>query len=406
MTKLSTEVTILERSFDLSEPAKTGVSLHCHTEASKEMLDFVPHYAEMLPVISYFWAREKVRYREKNGCDMDFSEAFWSPPLDPGRVVDSEKRQINDAGLDAMVSITDHDSIEGTLSLKTGRDPKTMPISFEWTVPFRNGFFHLGIHNLPDEKAASITSDLLDYTFNEASQTDERLHELFDMLNAEPAVLIVFNHPIWDIELVGEERHRRLLDEFLGIFADDLHALELNGFRSWSENRETLELAERYELPVVSGGDRHGCRPNTVINLTNARTFSEFTEEVRRDRHSRIAVMPEYSIPLHSRQLQSFSEILSFHDFLPAHRQRWFDRVFFDLNDGRGSVSLASHGWKNGGPVWLRWAIWTLGVLGGPKFRPVFRALRAKADIPTPISVELQKKATPTKARAAAANVG
>lgn len=401
-----TEVTILERAFDLSDSAKAGVSLHCHTEASKEMLDFVPHYAKMLPVISHFWAREKVRYREKNGRDLDFSGAFWSPPLDPGHVFDSEKKQINDAGLDAMVSITDHDNIEGTMSLNAGRDPETMPISFEWTVPFRYGFFHLGVHNLPVERAAVMTSHLLDYTFNEASQTDERLHELFDMLNADPSILIVFNHPIWDIELVGEELHRRLLDEFLGIFAEDLHALELNGFRSWSENRETLELAERYQLPVVSGGDRHGCRPNTVINLTRADTFSEFTEEVRRDKHSRIAVLPEYSIPLHSRQLQSFSEILSFHDFLPQHRQRWFDRVFFDMNDGRGSVSLASHGWKNGGPVWLRWAIWTLGALSRPKFRPLFRALRAKADIPSPLCVELQEKATPAMVRAAAANAG
>lgn len=404
--RLKTEINILDEASDLSGSARCGVSLHCHTEASKEMLDFVPHYAEMLPVISYFWEREKAGYRNRNGCDMNFSDAFWSPPLDPGRVVASEVKQLNDSGLDAMVSITDHDSIDGTLSLNGDRDPEKIPVSFEWTVPFRYGFFHLGIHNLPDDRAAEMTAGLLDYTFNESSQTDERLHGLFDMLNAEPSVLIVFNHPIWDIELVGEERHLRLLDEFLGIFADDLHALELNGFRSWSENRKTLDLAERYGLPVVSGGDRHGCRPNTVVNLTNAKTFAEFSDEVRRDKHSRIAVMPEYSIPLHSRQLQSFSEILSYHEFLPEHRRRWFDRVFFDLNDGRGSVSLASHGWKNGGPVWLRWAIWTLAVLGGPKFRPVFRMLRAKADIPAPISLELRETSRPAKPRAATANAG
>ncbi len=35
------------------------------------------------------------------------------------------------------------------------------------------------------------------------------------------------------------------------------------------------------ETPVISGGDRHGCEPNGVINLTAARTFSEFAQEVR-----------------------------------------------------------------------------------------------------------------------------
>jgi hypothetical protein len=405
MAKLKTDVKILEKATDLSKDATTGVSLHCHTEASKEMLDFVPHYAGSLPVISYFWKRESVKYREENGREMDFSAAYWSPPLDPDSVVDSETKQINDAGLNAIVSVTDHDSIDGTLSLNGNRDPEKEPISFEWTVPFRYGFFHLGIHNLPDERAAAMTADLLDYTFNEASQTDVRLHELFEMLNAEPAVLIVFNHPIWDIEMVGQERHLHLLDEFLGIFSDHLHALELNGFRCWSENRETIELAERFDLPVVSGGDRHGCRPNTVLNLSNSRTFAEFTDEIRRDKHSQIVAMPEYSIPLHSRQLQSFSEILSFHDHLPEHRRRWFDRVFFDLNDGRGSVSLADHGWKKGGPVWLRWAIRTLGFLGGSKFRPVFRMLRSRADIPSPMTVELQQPFEPAEARAASASV-
>ena len=47
---------------DFSQEAKTGVSLHCHTEHSKEMLDFIPHYAEKLPIISYFWKKERDKY--------------------------------------------------------------------------------------------------------------------------------------------------------------------------------------------------------------------------------------------------------------------------------------------------------------------------------------------------------
>lgn len=90
--------------------------------------------------------------------------------------------------------------------------------------------------------------------------------------------------------------------------------------------------------------------------------------------------MPEYEQPLHSRQLQSFSEILSHYPDFAEHRQRWFDRVFYDRNDGQGVVPLSSHGWDRGGPAWLRIAVKTLGFFGSPAVRPVFRAVRKKKD--------------------------
>lgn len=49
-----TRLNILHEPKDLGKEATTGVSLHCHTEYSKEMLDFIPHYADKLPVISFF----------------------------------------------------------------------------------------------------------------------------------------------------------------------------------------------------------------------------------------------------------------------------------------------------------------------------------------------------------------
>ena len=76
-----TQLHILSDAKDLSAKAKTGVSLHCHTEHSKEMLDFVPHYAAKLPIINYFWAKERVRFQEREGREIDFSTAFWSPPM-------------------------------------------------------------------------------------------------------------------------------------------------------------------------------------------------------------------------------------------------------------------------------------------------------------------------------------
>lgn len=379
MNLKQTRLHILHEPENLSRKAKTGVSLHCHTEYSKEMLDFVPHYAEKLPVISYFWKKERDKYLEKEGKGIDFSTAYWSPPMTPNDVYNIEKTQINEAGLEAIVSLSDHDSIDGNLKVNERTENSKAPISLEWTVPFEYGFFHVGVHNLPKERAVEITKTLLDYTFGE-NPTNERLTEMFAMLSAHPQVLVILNHPIWDIEMVGKEKHAILLKHFIKEHGRWIHAFEINGFRSWSENKTVIEMAEALGFPIATGGDRHGCKPNTVINLTNAKTFDEFVEEIRVDKKSEVVLMPEYKQPLHSRQLQSFSEILKLYPEFPEGRRRWFDRVFFDIGKGKGLNPLSAYGWRKGGPKWLRAAIWTLGFLGSPKMRPVFALARKKYD--------------------------
>ena len=390
MNLKQTKLHILHESEDLGKKAKTGVSLHCHTEHSKEMLDFVPHYAEKLPVIAFFWKRERKKYVKREGYPPNFSTAFWSPPMDSGDVYNIERNQINEAGLDAIVSITDHDSIDANLQVNETAENVKAPISLEWTVPFGYGFFHLGVHNLPKDRADEITQTLLEYTFDEGEPNNERLHELFAMLNEMREVLVILNHPIWDIEMVGQERHDILLKHFLKEHGKWIHALEVNGFRSWSENKAVIETAEALDFPVATGGDRHGCKPNTVINLTDSNTFAEFVEEIRVDKKSEIVLMPEYKQPLHSRQLQSFSEILSNYPEFPANRKLWFQRVFFDIGDGRGLVPLTDHGWERGGPAWLRAAVWTLGFMGSPSMRPVFKLAEKKKDR-VPKSVDTTK---------------
>ncbi len=377
-----TRLNILHEPKNLSKEAATGVSLHCHTEYSKELLEFVPHYADKLPVISFFWNRERIKYFEREGRYPDFSSGYWSPPLTANEVFDSEKEQINNAGLDAITSVTDHDSIDANLRINQEAANESAPISLEWTVPFEFGFFHVGIHNLPKEQAIELTKTLLDYTFNKENQTTEKLHELFIILNALPEVLIVLNHPIWDIEMVGREKHAILLKRFLKEHGKWIHALEVNGFRSWSENKRVIEMAEALGYPIVTGGDRHGCKPNTVLNLTNAKTFSEFAEEIRVDKRSEVVMMPEYKQPLHSRQLQSFSEILKHYPEFPEGRKRWFDRVYYDIGDGDGVRKLADY-WANGDGrrAWLQMAIRTLAVLGSPRLRPAFRLATKRRDI-------------------------
>lgn len=358
--------------------AKTGVSLHCHTEHSKEMLDFLPHYAEKLPIIAQFWHKERDKYVEREGKDIDFSTAFWSPPLTAEAVYGIEKQQIDDHGLRSLVSLTDHDSIAANLNLN--ETVEAAPISLEWTVPFEYGYFHVGVHNLPQDTAGELTETLLDYTFNGKSQSNARLTEVFAMLAELAGVLVVLNHPLWDIEMVGKERHELLLKDFIRVHGKWINAFEVNGFRKWSENKRVIEMAESFGIPVVTGGDRHGCSPNTVVNLTQAESFDEFAEEIRIEKRSQIALMPEYEHPLMSRQLHSFAQILRLYPEFPEHRRRWFDRVHIDIGDGKGLVPLSAHGWTRGGPTWLRAAIWTLGVLGGPALVPVFRMTRRSMD--------------------------
>ncbi|MCS6874907.1 MAG: hypothetical protein RML33_00130 [Acidobacteriota bacterium] len=374
-----TRLHILNKHRSLKNEARTGVSLHCHTQRSKEMLDFVPFYAEKLPIISYFWKREREKYLKREGKGIDFSTAYWTPPLPEEEVFRIEKEQINSVGLDAIVSLSDHDSIQANLNINLEEDNKIAPISMEWTVPFQYGFFHVGVHNLPKEEAEQITKQLLDYTFGKEHKK-AHLDQLFEMLHEIPQVLIVLNHPLWDIERVGKQQHENLLKNFLKEHGRWIHAFEINGFRSWSENKAVIEMAEALGIPLVTGGDRHGCKPNTVINLTNSTTFSEFVEEIRLYKQSQVVLLPEYAQPLQSRQLQSFSEILALYPHFPEGRQRWFDRVFFDIGDGRGLNPLSAYGWKKGGPRWLRWAIWTLGFLGSPQMRPVFKLLMKSED--------------------------
>ena len=169
-----TRLHILHEPKDLGKEATTGVSLHCHTEHSKELLDFVPHYAAKLPVISYFWNKERKKHLANRGKEIDFTGAYWSPPMTADEVYNLEKAHINESGLEAVTSITDHDSIDANLQINQHTANERAPISMEWTVPFEFGFFHVGVHNLPKERAVELTKTLLDYTFDKENHTAQK----------------------------------------------------------------------------------------------------------------------------------------------------------------------------------------------------------------------------------------
>ena len=63
-----------------------------------------------------------------------------------------------------------------------------------------------------------------------------------------------------------------------------------------------IEMAEALGIPLATGGDRHGCKPNTVMNITNAETFEELANEIRVEKRSEVVLMPEYEYPLRQRR--------------------------------------------------------------------------------------------------------
>lgn len=359
----------------------TAASLHCHTHFSKEVLTFIPYYASRIPVVSDYFRRALEQYERSHGASLDFGKAWWTPPVTPRQVIDIETQQIEQRlGLRAMVSITDHDDIEAGLLMQVLDTPRQHPISMEWTVPYGGGFFHVGVHNLPREQATAITSELLKYTNAEPSARN--LVELFDLLNQYPSILVVLNHPFWDIEMIGEEQHRRCLREFIGEYRNQIHALEINGFRKWQENELTIALAAEIGLPVVSGGDRHGCQPNTLLNLTKASSFDEMVSEIRDDAHSEIVVMPEYRDSMLMRIFEIVAEVIGHYPDHILGRSYWSDRVFFalDASSPEEMVQLArplSHYWPNGGPGWVKGSLWLLRRLGSKHLKAALRRARA-----------------------------
>jgi len=223
--------------------------------------------------------------------------------------------------------------------------------------------FHLGVHNLPSARAAQWMDTLKEFT---ANPSDARLTEILVGLHKEPNVLLVFNHPMWDLYLIGKEKHQFLVGEFLQKNGACLHALELNGLRHWEENRSVRRLAEKWNMLLVSGGDRHGVEPNANINLTNATSFTEFVHEIRREKKSNMLFLPQYAEPWKHRILQSTIDAIRDYPEFPIGSRRWDDRVYHP--DANGVDRRLSELWPGGSaPKVMRWGLRLVRLLGkGP----------------------------------------
>ncbi len=365
-----TRLYVYERRDHLPQGFRTAISLHCHTNHSRESLTFIPHYAARIPVVSRFFKNEMNRYQTDYGRRIDFSRAWWTPPLTARQVFEMERLEVERRlGLPAIVSITDHDDISAGLWLQALDTQGHIPVSVEWTAPYGRGFFHLGVHNLPPDGAPELMREMTAYS--RQAEPRMKLRDLLAWINEFPETLIALNHPLWDIEYIGAQQHAVALGAFLGEHKDRIHALEVNGFRPWRENQAVMAMARDFGLPVVSGGDRHGCRSNTVLNVTRAANFAEFVAEVREDGRSDVLLMPEYRESRVLRTLEVVADVLRHYPNHPQGQFLWTNRVFVDL-DERGAGPLSDY-WKRGGPVWVRAALWGLRAIGNHRVQPALR---------------------------------
>jgi len=363
-----------ERDFHPAQQFRTGVSLHGHTLHSKESLYFIHHLARTVTPIRIALDRGMAKYREHFGTSLDLSRAWWTPPLSAYQAWSLESAQIRESfGMDSLVSLSDHDDIEAGIVLELREECRPMPVSVEWTVPYGGTFFHIGVHNLPAEGARAVMKQLAAVT---AGTSPVPLEDIFAALARPRDSLIVFNHANWDESGVGQDAHRAAARRFASTYRLFLHAFELNGLRPWQENRTIFEYAEQFGKPLISGGDRHGKEPNTILNVTNASTFSEFVEEIR-DGVSDIFVTNQYQEPLPMRLLQNLEDILGDQEDHASGWKRWSDRSFYRCEDGivrslselwseePWAVSLFTHG---------------LGLLRQPHFRSIFRMAFARRE--------------------------
>ena len=356
----ATTFQFMPRDRSVGSEFRAGVSLHSHTMYSEESLGTISHYMAKAPYLNRAIRFEGAEF-EQEGGQPDFRHAFWTPPLSPRQACQLEERQIQTQfQLPGLVSITDHDDIRAGALLQVLDRFRNAPISTEWTMPFGTTFFHLGVHNIPRRDATAVMSELCRFTSN---PREEKYAGILGMLRSFPDTLLVLNHPLMDEKGLGAIQHEQVLGRLLSCHGRSFDALEVNGLRSWQENKRVVELAKRSGIPVISGGDRHGLEPNAILNLTRATTLVEFIHEVRYRGLSHVVFMSQYRWPIKLRLLRTIIDILRDYPKSFEGRRTWSDRVF--MHDPKDAVPLPfSSIWGDAGPGGLKHVIGPVRLLG------------------------------------------
>jgi hypothetical protein len=367
-------VSYLWREPHAADGFTAGVSLHGHTNQSRETLDFIAELSTEWGFLQPVMRWCEARCLRTSGIRPDYARSYWTPPLTPRLAFDLERKQIEDKlQLPAMVSLTDHDDIRAPMLLRSLETARQIPVSLEWTVPFGATSFHLGIHNLPSATGTQWMERMEAFTaIPVAERPASMLTDMLAELDEIPGVLIIFNHPLWDLYRIGREKHDFLVNEFLAVNGQFCHAVELNGLRHWDENREVAALAAKWNQLLISGGDRHGVEPNANVNLTRATSFTEFVYEIRRERESHVLFMPQYAEPWKHRILNSTLDAIRDYPEFPEGSRRWDERVYHP--DAAGEIRPLAELWpEKHAPAYLGIVIRAVRLMGSA---PVSSGLR------------------------------
>ncbi len=347
----------------------TAVSLHSHTSRSRETMSFIPRYVNNIPFVTAQINHLQAKYLEHHGTPFNYSRVWWTPPLEPKAAFDLERNQIERSlGRKALVSLSDHDCVDAGYALEIFAECAGAPISTEWTVPLGQSFLHLGVHNMQPARARMLHSAMAEVT---AQPSYQSIYEMLDELQRDPHTLIVLNHPLWDEARFGNTVHLQMLTGFLDRHGHQIHALELNGLRPLAENLQIARLSKERRIPLVSGGDRHGCEPNAILNLTSAQSFNHFAAELRDGSPTHNVFMPQYDEPLRLRVLQLMSDVLRTYDSLDCNRRRWSDRIFYLCEDE--TIRRLSDVWSGNGPNLIGLFVTSMRLVESRRIRAVLR---------------------------------
>jgi hypothetical protein len=130
-----------------------------------------------------------------------------------------------------------------------------------------------------------------------------------------------------------------------------------------------VKLGEELQVPVISGGDRHGCEANAVLNVTRAGSFEQFVQEVREDGRSEVMLMPQFFEALPLRLVENAWHALS---DAPGEfgRRHWMTRVFIE-EDGK-ALPLSQFTGTRFHRVIDKFR-WVIGLVANPMLRPALR---------------------------------
>jgi hypothetical protein len=224
-------------------------------------------------------------------ANLDYTDIFYRSPLTAEDVLRTESDSAEALGFAGVhLGITDHDEVAGSIELQREHPELAArnPLGEEISIYFDDYLFHIGVTGMPVDGIEQLHADL------QSAARERRLDDLFEMLRASGS-LVVFNHPLvpW-----GKDRGRTIPAEvLLSRYGWAIHALEYNGMRSREENDRVLQLAQQVGKPVVGSGDSHLLLASSVLSLTQAVSYQEFSDEVKSGRAVSL-ILPTFFAPL------------------------------------------------------------------------------------------------------------